>query len=491
MSLKNEVKEKIEFHLENQEEAQLTKENIEQRNLHILDHIVESGSDLSDSISSDDEEQKYDYIHKKKLSYNQVFKKVQRYYQNPPNNRYSSAFDILATYLKGQKIIYMESSNQTHNRLNYLMFPAIFLSSMCSVVTGGVHIDDFAEIPIILATINALIAFLLAIINYLKLDAASEAHKISSLQYDKLQSIAEFASGEILLFTDPLLQKEEREVRGVKKMNERSILENDLLQSISKKLKDVKEKVKEIKEANQFMIPVSIRRRYPLIFNTNVFSLIKKLDDYRAITVYDLKGVKNEIRYLTRLIRDAHEQNKDGSEGSEPTEKDQISSGPSRRRGQSTLQTLGNILRHDRGDQTLQFKDKKTLQNERLKRLKILERRKKQLVNVLISSRTAFSEIDRMFQKEIENSHIHNKTRFKFFCWKRRTKYENPVSSVPLMSKLITLGDSDYESGGNCEREHKRISDILRVFKNTNMDPELEKTIIEDLEYNEGNSNKV
>jgi hypothetical protein len=39
---------------------------------------------------------------------------------------------------------------------------------------------------------DAMIAFLLALVNYFKLDAASEAHKISAHQYDKLQSSVEF-----------------------------------------------------------------------------------------------------------------------------------------------------------------------------------------------------------------------------------------------------------------------------------------------------------
>ena len=73
---------------------------------------------------------------------------------------------------------------------------------------------------------NAFIAFLLAIINYLKLDATSEAHKISSHQYDKLQSYVEFQSGQILLFSDPLLSKQSLQ----KHIDELSILyKNDIL----------------------------------------------------------------------------------------------------------------------------------------------------------------------------------------------------------------------------------------------------------------------
>ena len=43
------------------------------------------------------------------------------------NNNYSSAMDILASYVKGHKIIYMESKYHCEQRLNHLMLPAIFL----------------------------------------------------------------------------------------------------------------------------------------------------------------------------------------------------------------------------------------------------------------------------------------------------------------------------------------------------------------------------
>ena len=52
---------------------------------------------------------------------------------------------------------------------------------------------------------SALVAFLLAIINYCKLDACAEAMKITAHQYDKLQTFVEFQSGNTLLFSNPIL----------------------------------------------------------------------------------------------------------------------------------------------------------------------------------------------------------------------------------------------------------------------------------------------
>jgi hypothetical protein len=41
--------------------------------------------------------------------------------------------------------------------------------------------------------------------------------------------------------------------------------------------------------------------RYPVIYNTNIFSVIKRIADQRKKIITDLTNVKNEIRYFTHL----------------------------------------------------------------------------------------------------------------------------------------------------------------------------------------------
>jgi hypothetical protein len=187
-----------------------------------------------------------------------------------PMTQNSTTLDIIAVYLKGQKILYIDSKNYCEQKLNYLMMPTIFITAVCSIISMVLKDYDFGAT--LVSCLAGLSTFILSIISYLKLDAKSEAHKTSAYQFDKAQTMCEFFSGKVLLIKD-----------------------NDVDKKVQDFVTQIEKKVEEIKDVNQFIIPEAIRYRYPKIYAVNVFSEIKRYKNREKI-------LRNELHYIFQKI---------------------------------------------------------------------------------------------------------------------------------------------------------------------------------------------
>ena len=344
---------------------------------------------------------------------------------------------------------------------------------------------------------------LLAVINYLKLDAASEAHKISSHQYDKLQSQTEFLSGNTLLFStssfnnhtisnrkkqniaknltmirekqrnlfEELEDDYDKKIRGdnmsllvTKKLDEikeiiqsemniskhirdniqvelpsRHVIEedvkkellfemknkkeeitgrlrtelknmnseydycfadeemtnhNEIIVKIRGEMENIKNKIKDIKETNQFVIPRDIRYRYPTVYNTNVFTWIKTIEEYKMYLANQLLDIKNNLNYLNRCINFSIEKY-------HQIETKRFDHGNGNGR-----EVNSNIINIENINNILQKLRKKRRYFKGLKRM---------VNSKLINLGTAFKDVDNMFKQEILNAENKVKFRFRIF----------------------------------------------------------------------------
>lgn len=188
---------------------------------------------------------------------------------NSDNSNKSVICDIIAMYLKGQKILYTEAKTVCEQRMNYLMLPAIFITSLCTILSLVLKDQSFG--PTLVSSFNGFNAFLLAVISYLKLDAKAEAHRTSAYKFDKLQSQLEFSSGKSLFTT---------------------MSYEDMIKIIN----DTETNVKEIKETNKFILPEDIRIQYPKLCNMNVFAEVKRIQNTEMSLTNRLRDILNQLQ---------------------------------------------------------------------------------------------------------------------------------------------------------------------------------------------------
>ena len=185
----------------------------------------------------------------------------------------STICDLIALYVRGQKVLYTEAKTHCEQKLTFLMLPAIAITVACSVMS--VVLKEYEYGTTITSSLNGVNAFILALINYLKLDTRAEAHRTSAYKFDKLETDLEFNSGKLMFLTDFSAQ-------------------------LPKIVEKAEAQVREIKETNQFVLPESIRRTYPILYGTNLFAEVKLLIVEEMKYMNQLKDTLNKKLELER-----------------------------------------------------------------------------------------------------------------------------------------------------------------------------------------------
>lgn len=221
------------------------------------------------------------------FKFREIDNEIQRTYNLATANN-STILDIIAVYLKGQKILYTEAKTLCEQRLNKLMLPAIFNTAVCTILS--LVLKDWEHGATIVSVLNGINAFILALINYLKLDAKAEAHRTAAYKFDKLQSRLEFNSGKELFAP-----------------------EDNSGTNIIELIRQAEKDIQEIKETNQFILPENIRYLFPKLHNTNVFAEVKKIQNREMLVTNRIKVLMNEREELSYRVKKAEAAGGDAS----------------------------------------------------------------------------------------------------------------------------------------------------------------------------------
>jgi hypothetical protein len=203
----------------------------------------------------------------KKISVKDVEDTMNRYYNT---DKSIGEMDTLVAHIKCQKILYVEAKNHTQFCLNILMIPSVLIATLITVLAP--FVTTISHGSYIITAMNATTTLLITLINHLKLETYAKNYELIAIRYDKLHSSLELFSTKMLFSTDNMKLKEV--------------------------LKNVEEKLTEIKEQNDMLLPENVKRKYPIISNINIFSTIHAIEMHRKNLMMQLTSVKNEIRYI-------------------------------------------------------------------------------------------------------------------------------------------------------------------------------------------------
>lgn len=243
-------------------------------------HFFDSNSPLTISCDNSDID---DNDHYKESTFDEIKNSLDKYFDDT-ESQISNELDILITYMKGQKNLFIESYLVSQKKLNLLMIPSILITTAVTIFAPLFQNEPWS-IGVI-SGLNALTAMIIAMVNYLKLETSTQTFYNTATQYDKLETSLEFVASKLIFINN----------------------EQEKTQIIFDKFQEVETKIHEIKEWNTLFIPDEIRHIFPIICHINIFSFIKRIENNKKILISKFKDIKNEIKYI--LHRSGKKHNK-------------------------------------------------------------------------------------------------------------------------------------------------------------------------------------
>lgn len=210
-----------------------------------------------------------------KLAYRDVERSISKYYkQNQNNSLCSNEIDILTTYVKGQKHLYNQSKLITQQKLYCLVFPAIIISAVITIISPFVECQSW-NVGII-SGLNAIVTLFISLLNVLKYESSVEMFTLLSSLFDNIETSLELTSSKLTMLQQT----------------------SNTSSTIIAKFNEVETKISDYKLTNLVIVPEEIKHLFPIISHINIFSFIKKTELHRKSLIEKLRDIKNEIYFI-------------------------------------------------------------------------------------------------------------------------------------------------------------------------------------------------
>ena len=131
------------------------------------------------------------------------------------------------------------------------MIPSLLLTCFITIVSPVIECHELYSGFI--TALNAIVALLLSLINYYKLEASTEMFFQMANHYERLETILDLASSKLVFIEN----KREKNV-------------------VVQTIRDVEDKIIEIKDSYSFLIPNEVKKLFPLVCHLKIFFFLFK-----------------------------------------------------------------------------------------------------------------------------------------------------------------------------------------------------------------------
>jgi hypothetical protein len=360
-----------------------------------------------------DKKQIYKYLKTKKfkkLTYKEVEQSLGFYENN--ENKCLNELDILITYLKGQTNLYSLSQYLTQQKINVLTIPSFVFSIVVTVLAPLIH--DYYWSGILISALTASIAALFGCVRYYELDAGCISYLYLTNQYNKMQLSLETINNSLVMG-----------FRGSINIKE-----------VTEKIRDVEQKITEIRDSNSFLPPEEVKLLIPIISHVNIFSFIKKIRTMKKNIISKYLDIKNEIRFILHQWGVHSNDDYDDYVSSHDIDYHLIND--------SNMMIKDGNHHNESFSQHVWKKKQQQMKREK-KRLTYLLKKKTELRNELSYYHTAYTYMDELFTREICLAD-HTNNWWVILRWFLGFKPESLPQNNPIVDKYLEFIFFDNKS---------------------------------------------